>query len=69
MLRAYGGDPRAYGDAIIWWGDSLGPTMVGVQSPTMVGVGVRGPKAYDGAGWGLLTRGVELVMILVGVME
>ena len=69
MLRAYGGDPRAYGVAILWLGDSLGPIMVGGRSPTMVGVRVRGPKAYDGAGWGLLTRGVELVMILVGDME
>ena len=68
-MQDYGGDPRAYGVAIIWWGDSLGPKMVGVQSPTMVGVGVREPKSYDGAGWGLLTRGVELVMILVGAME
>ena len=59
MLWAYGGDPRAYGVAILLWGDSLGPTMVGV----------RGAKAYDGAGWGLVTRGVELVIILVGAME
>ena len=69
MLRAYGGDPRDYGVAVLWWRNSLGPTMVGVQSPSMVGVGVRGPKAYDGAGWGLLMSGVELVMILVGDME